>query len=646
MLPVFFFLLTILSAIPFQRIRAQDTAGQTDQAIPTAEHYLRKARELRLHEERYWNVLVHYQKGICGTKSLIDDPDFFLAKNGKTNPWAELEATIRFLCADKGGDAPACRFPGRAAWLNERLGDPGVTPPFRSCAKVDETMARIKPSSMALIFPVGFMGSPASMYGHTFLIVESEGKSRLMSFAVNYQAHALDKFGFIFAFKGLFGFYEGYYDVLPYYEKVKEYSDLDKRDIWEYPLNLDRKEISRFMNHLFEMNNIHSDYYFLDENCSYNLLFMLEAARPSVNLTDRFGPFITPVDTTRAVIDSGLTEKPLFRPSKLSKLRHLSSRLDAGEIRLVREMAGGRVNPDTIGQLPLPVDKKIAVADLLCEYLQFSYIDGDISQKQYAQMIIPALRARSSLGPPSEETADMTVPPQPEAGHLPYRISAYGTLRIENGTYSPIVHITWRPTCHRLIDRDEGYNPGSEIVFINFDFRYNTRTERFSIHRIDLVDMASLNPITWYSLALSWRIKTGFIEKFGNDGDEHLLYDFDTAFGLSAELPLLGLTYGMIELVADIGPSREHWVNGAAGATAGFVQRVASFLKIHYSARCVYYCITERNLLLETSCQHNLIITANTGILGEFTYRYLYYPFRRERMQDMYEATLAGYVFF
>ncbi len=617
-------------------------------AAPSIEQLLKKAQDLRLHEDRYWNVLMHYRKILFRVESFIDDPDFFLAKNGKTDPRAELEATIRYLFTphDGSGVSPKCRFPGRYAWLRERLGTGEGDAARSGCEKIQETMAMINPSSMSLIFPVGFMGSPASMYGHTFIIVESEGKSRLMSFAINYQAHASDKFGFIFAFKGLFGFYRGFYDVLPYYEKVREYSDLDKRDIWEYPLKLDKDEIVRFMNHLFELDEIHSDYYFLDENCSYNLLFMLEAAKPSLHLTDGFGPFITPVDTTRRVIESGITGEPLYRPSKLSRLKFLSSKLDEKEIRMVREMANGLVGPESIQTLDAPVEKKIAAADLLCEYLQYSFIEGSIPQKKYAELIIPALRERSALGPPSEESKGIETPSRPEEGHLPYHASAYGTVRHERSGYSPIFHITWRPTNHTLIDREEGYNEGSEIVFLNIDLSYNVETRRFSLHRFDLVDMISLNPITWYSRTLSWKIKTGFTEKFGDDLEEHLVYDFDTSFGLSAMLPVLGLSYWMAELVADIGPSKNYWTNGAAGITAGFVRRIASFFKIHYSARCLYYCITERNLLLETSCANNLILTVNTGIIGEFTYRYLYYPFRRIDSHDMYEFKVGGYVFF
>ncbi|MCK7512715.1 MAG: DUF4105 domain-containing protein [Desulfobacterales bacterium] len=68
--------------------------------------------------------------------------------------------------------------------------------------------------------------------------------------------------------------------MLPYYAKLQEYSDVDHRDIWEYSLNLTEPEIRRMMLHIRELDAIASDYYFFDENCSYLLFSLLEAARP------------------------------------------------------------------------------------------------------------------------------------------------------------------------------------------------------------------------------------------------------------------------------------------------------------------------------------------------------------------------------
>ena len=121
-------------------------------------------------------------------------------------------------------------------------------PPF--FGNVDQ----IKPASVTLIFPAAHINSPASMFGHTLLTVDTEPQSRLLAYSINYSAVTRETFGPIFAFKGLFGFYPGYFSMLPYYAKLQEYSDIDQRDIWEYPLNLSGEEINRLLMHTYEMD--------------------------------------------------------------------------------------------------------------------------------------------------------------------------------------------------------------------------------------------------------------------------------------------------------------------------------------------------------------------------------------------------------
>jgi len=82
-----------------------------------------QAVEDKLHEDDYWLILLHYKKGVSGIKSLFDDPEFFLSKNGKRDPLSELEATIRsFFQEDKKkAKETLCRFSARYFWLKDKL---------------------------------------------------------------------------------------------------------------------------------------------------------------------------------------------------------------------------------------------------------------------------------------------------------------------------------------------------------------------------------------------------------------------------------------------------------------------------------------------------------------------------------------------
>jgi len=48
-----------------------------------------RAKTAALHQQRYWHLLLHYRSTITGGyESEADEPGFFLAPNGKTDPQA------------------------------------------------------------------------------------------------------------------------------------------------------------------------------------------------------------------------------------------------------------------------------------------------------------------------------------------------------------------------------------------------------------------------------------------------------------------------------------------------------------------------------------------------------------------------------
>ena len=64
------------------------------------EQLVAQAAQHHLATTRDWDVLLHYRPRASGRESLIDDPRFFLAPAGKSDPAAELDATIRGLFND------------------------------------------------------------------------------------------------------------------------------------------------------------------------------------------------------------------------------------------------------------------------------------------------------------------------------------------------------------------------------------------------------------------------------------------------------------------------------------------------------------------------------------------------------------------
>ena len=323
---------------------------------------LEHANKTKLYNHRYWHILLHYKKDYLGRiESLIDDPNFFLAPDGKVNPKSELESTIRILFNNniEKTDPRICQFIARYTWLTEQLNIDASKVPIFDC----EQIQNIKVKSASLAFPTYYMNNPASMFGHTLLIIETQYPNKLLNHAVNYAAMTNETNGFVFAYKGIFGLFDGYYSILPYYKKIQEYSDINQRDIWEYQLNLTETELKRMILHIRELEKISTKYFFFSENCSYNLLFLLEAARPQLKLTDKFGPFVIPIDTVKVVKKSGLITKTVYRPSKATKIKNIYKELNPTNKELANNILQGKQKVQTLLNIDMDHEQKIRIND-------------------------------------------------------------------------------------------------------------------------------------------------------------------------------------------------------------------------------------------------------------------------------------------
>src|SRR2546427_6474004 len=88
---------------------------------------IRRANEAKLSDDRYWHLLLHYRQNLTGGyTSEQDDTGLFLASNGKTDPRAALEPTLRQLFSadlDARSHPPAhLAFAARYHWLRGNLG--------------------------------------------------------------------------------------------------------------------------------------------------------------------------------------------------------------------------------------------------------------------------------------------------------------------------------------------------------------------------------------------------------------------------------------------------------------------------------------------------------------------------------------------
>jgi hypothetical protein len=565
-----------------------------------------------LHDEPYWRVLLHYRDTWRGPVSRIDDPAFFLAPDGKTNPRAELHATLAglFEPVAEGGERrhPVCRFPARLAWLREQLPLDAAPRPPAPCEEFEQVLTFLDPTAATLIFPAAYMNSPASMFGHTLLVFESRNQNRLLARAVNYAAVTQETFGPLFTFKGITGMYRGYYSIEPYYDLVERYNDISHRDMWEYELDLTPAEVRRMVSHTWELQEIYSRYYFFTENCSYNLLHLLDAARPALGLRNVFGGWVIPVDTVKAVRERGLVRAVRYRPSKASIIRHLAGGIDEDGQALALAMANGTREPPAAAEETQDKAIPARILELAAEYTQYLYTTEALPPQAYRERLLPLLKARSRLGivpmdPPPE-------PSRPDRGHNPWRVGLGGGIQRGDGFLS----LATRPAYHALTDCETGYDPGAQIQFADIEARYFPERDEALLQHVDAVHVLSLTPRDAFFAPSSWRMAAGARQvASGIDGDRLAAY-VHTGGGAAWHTGQAGLLALLLDAEAQAGGVLDHAYALGAGPSLLWVSSGSTHWKSSLQARALWFGLPNDRWDLEMDANVQYFFSPNTGL--------------------------------
>ena len=530
-----FVLSSALSANEHPRVEPSFESLQKDSL---RQKLIQKALDQNLYLAPRWNKLLHYkpdwQKGY---ESIVDDGDFFISDEGKYKPELELVANIELLLSEQEEDKEsACRFPARNRFLYEALAptlseqekgllvETGFDGKSSYCQEYLVWRNENPVKQAWLIFPTAFLNSPSSMFGHTLLRLDLKGKSTLLSKSITYAAHAEDDHhGAMYAIKGLFGGHPGYFSILYYHKKVKEYTRTNNRDIWEYQLNLNEDETDWIMAHLWELQEVRFDYYFSTQNCSYQLLAVLDVARPEQDLTAEFDYLAIPVDTIRALEKRNWIEKKQFRASENRLFYSYLEHLNQVEKDLVLDLQESSYNQLAEQIKSLPRDRQRLILEAAYKLITLREKEAKDKKKRLG---LPLLRARSKLGK-SSVALQITQPVAPEKGHLSQKLGLgfVKTSEQNKGVFD------LKLTLHSLDDPVYGFDKGSQINFLQQRSVFDEND--IKLEQFDLLNIRSLTPSDRYLSNTAWQVSTGLERHLMPDHSRRLNKQIVAGFGRS-----------------------------------------------------------------------------------------------------------------
>lgn len=468
------------------------------QPVAVLESLRLQAQQQQLGLQPGWLNLLHYKKNLWGgLHSQADDARFFLSAEGAHDPQAELLANLRGFFARPEHNQhhlhAQCRFPARLVWLDRQLNFSADLPRV-NCEAFQQWQQQWQASQITLLFPGMYLANPASMFGHTFIRFDQAGRSELLSPTLSYAAaHDETDSLLMFSLKGIFGAYPGRFSMQSYYQTLREYSDIEQRDIWEYSLNLTTQESEQLIRHLWEVRDIKFDYFFFRENCAFRLLALLDVAREGINMSLNSHPlYAIPVDTVRDVQQAGLIATRHYRPARHNKLLQMSQQVSQVTRQSALDLSSGQMQVDELPQR-LERQQQAEALELASELLAETK-DGSERQMQI-------LAARSRLPENVSSQFEFSATP-PETSHDSARWQI-SMGKVEQRRY---YEVGLRPSFHDDLDPLDGFAPGVSISALDARLRWYEDNRQLEFESLDIFTMRSLVSVEPWNRPLSRKI--------------------------------------------------------------------------------------------------------------------------------------------
>jgi hypothetical protein len=527
-------------------------------------------------QEPAWLALLYYRPQRHGAmRSEAARPAFFLASTGRDSPRDELSAELAALHTPHERADYACRFPARYEWLRKRFALRDAASATELCPQLAQWYTRFGGQRISINFASSYLENPSSTFGHTFLKVFRDSNQELLSPTINYAARTSPDTGELeFVKSGLFGGFPGVVDELPFYRRLRTYSENEGRDIHEYELALSPAEVRQLLLHTWEIKDGVFDYYFLHENCAYRTLALLDVVRPDAGLLLDFPVVTVPVDTIRTLREHGLIRSATVWPAFPKRVRYHEEQVAPDEARLARQVARGAVLPVDLGQLAPP--RRAAVLQLAFEYASV-LIDRDAGERATRKNILGAITAsRLALDDPAP-LAGLAGSVTPEDGH-DGGLFAAGIVRHAGQSGLSLAYAAFQ---HTLTDPPAGYEPHAEITLLNPEV-WLTRdggVSRLRLQRIDWLVAQSTIPASALFSPRAWRLQLSTRRKPFNDGDHvasNAAYHTGRAWALGRSTVLAILPGASLEA----GPALHRWA-GVSGVVTALLTRQGP----HWSAQ-------------------------------------------------------------
>jgi hypothetical protein len=516
------------------------------------------SEKLDLKNHPTWLKLLHYERS--GDTSVVLNDTFFLSPDGRIDPEAELKATINayFIQQEESDSNQAiCRFPARYYWLSHHLPLSGYRLKNTNCSALNKWGLLDSVKSVSLLLVSGYLGNPASTFGHTFLKFNSnpiDNYTALFDSTLNYGAVVPENENSLsYIVRGLFGGYKAGFSDKYFYTQDLVYSNTEFRDIWSYQIMLSDYELTLLILHVWEIVGNKFAYYFLDKNCAYRLGELIDLVIEEELINDvRLWYFpvelfhmLNSIDRDRQESGSRkLIQSIKYIPSSQRKLYSQLKLLTPDELRRLNTIIREGSHSLQTQMQGLASGRKILLLDCLLAYQQYKIIAekpdfNRIRHEEKKQTLLSRLQLPVSTGTPFEIPEIQS----PAEGSRPM---ALGISVGSESNKDPFLILNWSPYKKESVGKNS--MQGDEFVLADLSVGFDD--DRTFIDRFDLIRILNLNTASVQiedEDYLSWELRLGVDRVDDQDKDRH---DGILSFGIGYawQLNSAATVYGMASL--------------------------------------------------------------------------------------------------
>ena len=446
-----------------------------------------------------WGKLIHYYDN----QNQITSSEFFLSSSTNPTPKQELTSTINLLNS-KYLEKIACNFPARYSYLKNNNYD---IPDFNldKCEELNLFIKSFNKKYVSIVFSSEYTNNPSSAFGHTMLLFSNNLNSIEIGDTIHFAAKTSKTDGFIkYSYKGFSGKYNGYFIREPFFKKIYEYNTLEQRHMYIYTLDFSEKEISRLLYHLFEIRKATFKYYFLNGNCSTQIIDLLNIA---TNKKRDQTTYFLPIDAVQTYSSN---------IKNISKLTPLSNKLDY----LINKMSNSEkkiFNDVILTNNKISVDTPDIVKEALSYYSTFNFRRFHRVFKNY-ENIMTQKYTPTKIVDKTPNPLDRTKPSYYGLGYYKSYNKNYFLLN-------------YRPLFLDLQDIQLNNMQESEIKTLSLNLLFSNNS--IKLKKLDFVNIKSLPIQTNFHKPISWSIYSGLTR----ENKENNL-KFNNEFGIGRTIDL------------------------------------------------------------------------------------------------------------